>query len=80
MTDSERIADLERRVDNLEKLEREPDPFKWFPTVPAPTPHNPVGECSACGLKLYSTMGYVCNRSDCPTGLGPIMCNTHNHD
>lgn len=35
-----------------------------------PGPHEPIGECSKCGIKLYRIMGYYCPREDCPCGLG----------
>ena len=36
---------------------------------------NPVvGKCSKCGIDLYRVMGYYCNRTNCPTGLGGITC------
>lgn len=30
--------------------------------------------CSKCGIKLDTVMGYCCPRLDCPTGLGPTIC------
>lgn len=29
-----------------------------------------VGVCGQCGLQIHSVMGYVCNHTNCPTGLG----------
>ena len=33
-----------------------------------------VHNCSKCGLKLETVMGYCCPHFDCPTGLGPTVC------
>jgi len=38
--------------------------------------HNPYQTCSKCGMKLSGVMGYCCPNTDCPTGLGPIVCGT----
>ena len=45
-----------------------------MPSIP-PTPFQSTSICTKCGLKLDKVMGYVCSMPDCPTGLGPIMCN-----
>lgn len=37
-------------------------------------PHEPVGECGKCGLKLMRVMGYVCPNFNCPCGLGGSTC------
>ena|SRR5882672_2597623 len=60
-TDSEKIAELEQRIIQLERL----TPVK--PPVPSPWE---VRKCLKCGIDLLSVMGYVCPRSDCLTGLG----------
>lgn len=44
-----------------------------MPSIP-PIYQQP-STCTKCGLKLDKVMGYVCSMPDCPTGLGPIMCN-----
>lgn len=41
------------------------------PTTPPPgNPHGVVSVCGECGLEIYRTMGYSCQRNNCPTGLG----------
>lgn len=35
-----------------------------------PRPHEPIGQCPKCGLKLYRVMGYFCLQEGCPCGLG----------
>jgi hypothetical protein len=32
--------------------------------------------CTLCDLKLDKVMGYVCSRSNCPCGLGPLISST----
>lgn len=61
-----KVASLEERVRNAEKFV--PGGYWNVPQWAVPT------ACSKCGLKIEGTMGYVCNRNDCPTGLGPAIC------
>ena len=44
-----------------------------MPNIPM-NPSFPINQCSKCGLKLDTVMGYVCPNLDCPTGLGPVRC------
>lgn len=77
MTDSEKIADLERRVARLEKgIHRNGE----VPTPPIQWPATPnIGEkrnprCGKCNIELAPIMSYCCPRADCPCGLGGISC------
>lgn len=45
-----------------------------FPTYPFQT--WGMDHCKQCGLKLESTMGYVCSQPRCPTGLGGAWCSS----
>jgi hypothetical protein len=47
-------------------------PYQPFPTYTPPV-LNPV-RCTKCGIELHTSMGYVCNDIECPTGLGPVRC------
>jgi len=70
MSDHEsRIAELERRVTELEKAP------KIVPTVPGVWPPTyKLDECRKCGIKLSGVMSYSCPQKDCPTGLGSPHC------
>ena len=51
-------------------------PLAPMPT-PYPQPRPPFGygnSCPKCGITLSGIMGYSCPNSDCPVGLGPILC------
>lgn len=51
-------------------------PYAPMPT-PWPEPRPPFGykdSCPKCGITLSGIMGYSCPNSDCPVGLGPILC------
>lgn len=64
---------LNERIGVLERTQLRTVPFG--PTIPwQPLPS--FNQCTKCGLKLDTVMGYVCSQPDCPTGLGPIMCTT----
>ena len=39
-------------------------------------PYNPYKTCSKCGMDISGVMGYCCPQPNCPTGLGPVMCDT----
>lgn len=40
---------------------------------PAPGNQNgAIGVCGECGIELHRVMGYVCQKTNCPTGLGSI--------
>ena len=32
--------------------------------------------CPKCGIRLDTTLGYVCSNLDCPTGLGGVRSST----
>jgi len=66
--------EIEERLKKLEQ-ERQQIPMPLpvpFPDPPQYPPQKP--QCSKCGLQLHDVMGYVCPRTDCPTGLGPTLC------
>jgi hypothetical protein len=84
MTTADKIADLERRVVQLEQAGRRYGPIEAKPaTEPLPSwpawPAIPtIGEqrCPTCGILLSPVMGYVCGKANCPTGLGGVYCTT----
>lgn len=50
-------------------------------TLPTITPFNPLNakdnvlrptNCTQCGIRLDTVMGYCCPNIDCPSGMGPI--------
>ena len=112
MTDKEKIAELEKRILELENRNQilgpryKPcggDPWGGQPRITDgpdsywPKNDIPVGVkefldaikkernkeyplfekkiCPECGLEMAGTMGYVCPRHNCPTGMGPILCS-----
>ncbi len=78
MTDAEKIAELERRVDRLKKgIHRNGE----VPTPPITWPIMPTmgakPRCSKCNIELGSPIGYVCpNFGSCPTRLAGFSCST----
>lgn len=89
-TEEERKSRLDDQLrEFLDRLmDENPDLFK-IPVLPKwpigpdefPRPGDfptdaPIGKCNTCGIELFQVMGYACPRSDCPTGMGPIMCTT----
>lgn len=48
-----------------------------MPSIPLNPPVTEWNNCSKCGLKLESAMGYVCNNYPCPTGLGGTWCSVN---
>lgn len=61
------LEELKKRVRELERSNHPlPSPF-------APGPTFKLNQCSACGISLEGTMGYVCSNPRCPTMLGPVM-------
>lgn len=70
-----RQAALEKRVAELEQQVARQVP--WWPTHPEVS--DPVMEdvptCRVCGLRFEGVMGYVCPRSDCPSGIS--YCSAH---
>lgn len=86
MTDAEKIANLERRVAQLEQAGRRYGPIEAKPAT-EPLPSHPVWpimpaiganpRCPKCNIELSSVMGYVCSQGgNCPTGLGGFTCTT----
>lgn len=86
MTDADKIADLERRVAQLEQAGRRYGPFEAKPAT-EPPPSYPVWpimpaigakpRCPKCNMELSTVMGYVCPQGgNCPTGLGGFTCMT----
>lgn len=76
----DRIEAIERRLDKPTKFgprydPNTPDHWPW-PMLPLPDEPAKTGIefCPRCGIEMKGVMGYVCNRIDCPTGLGPVMC------
>jgi len=69
----EELVAVQRKHNNY--LEHPRDDFYPAPTYPAPPMLNSP-TCPKCGIELKGSMSYSCNRHDCPTGLGPIMCTT----
>lgn len=72
----EKCAELERRIEDLERLA-----YPWgAPSMPALPPNikpalHPlrcfdIGKCPRCGIELMPIMCYTCSQSDCPCGLG----------
>lgn len=71
------IDNLNQKVAFLEQKLKELQENRSIPTSPW-TVYGPIVErrCTKCGLKLDGPMGYCCSNSDCPSGLGPVMCKT----
>lgn len=42
--------------------------------APIIDPNRVMSVCGECGLELRMVMGYVCSKSNCPTGLGGVTC------
>ena len=61
----DKLAELEQRIKQLEQTQR---------TQPIlPQNYQPMG-CKVCGLGSDGrSMGYVCSRIDCPTGITSIQ-------
>ena len=49
-------------------------PLAPMPWSRPPYPFGPEKTCPRCGITLSGIMGYSCQNSDCPVGLGPILC------
>jgi hypothetical protein len=58
------IKDKPKKIKPLVPSPSIPSPFTW-----PPYDKTSACTCSVCGLSLQTVMGYVCNRSDCPTFL-----------
>ena len=72
MTDTARIADLERRVLQLERVARQQLPMPW--PLPLDEDRNC---CSVCGLRFEGSMGYVCANPTCPSA---VIYTSHNNE
>lgn len=73
------VDSLKRRIESLEQNQRVTQPYQPFgiPIPPITQPFQwPVDSCTKCGLKLDKVMSYCCSVPNCPTGLGPVMCDT----
>jgi len=78
-----RQADLERRINELEKLapfwpkDGTPAPYNPYPDYPVP-PWLPIDEnpvvCHICGIRARDGMFYSCNNTNCPSRV--IYCAT----
>lgn len=51
-------------------------PIKRWPSRES-APDGAVAVCGVCGLRIMPVMGYVCQRSDCPCGFGPVTCGAN---
>ena len=51
----------------------------FVPPVPyiPPNPWAEKARCSKCGIDLNQSLGYCCQNMECPTGLGPVWCQTN---
>lgn len=90
ITSGEKIAQLERRVAELERLvgiltrdrdAMQPIASPGFPSIAPQYPFIPVmpavsanPRCGKCNIELAPIMGYCCPHSDCPCGLGGFSC------
>lgn len=43
-------------------------PEEWTKSPPWPT-YEPNNRCGKCGIEFKGAMGYVCPRTDCPSGV-----------
>lgn len=60
---------------DLETVESGVPVIPPLPEIPTPTtPNDVVAICGQCGIGIYRVMGYVCQHSRCPTGLGGLVC------
>lgn len=80
MNESERLADLERRVQELERNQPNilgPRPIEpVWPVWPGPgAPFDEPIACPSCGMKWQGVMGYCCPNHGCPMGAGPTTCS-----
>jgi hypothetical protein len=65
------VRELERRVSDLDRWTLRPNRFN------DPTPKTiPVPQCPKCHISLTGVMSYTCSQKDCPTGLGPVWCQS----
>ena len=73
------VDNLKTRIDTLERHQRVTQPY----FIPQVTPNTQplqwsITQCTKCGLQLDKVMSYCCSQPDCPTGLGPVMCDASN--
>lgn len=43
--------------------------------MPLPAPYWTTKKCPKCGINCEGTMGYVCQNSPCPMGMGSPTCH-----
>ena len=77
----DRIGALEKRLAELERRVKDLEPNRLGPPIvpvpfpePNPFPSDDSSTCPKCGMKWSGVMGYVCPRTDCPMGAGPTIC------
>ena len=63
---NERMDDLERRIDALDRRVKPQRPLQQTPDFQR-TP-----ACGKCGVSFDKTMGFVCPYRDCPAGIAPV--------
>lgn len=67
--------------EKVEEKVDDPKPIPWITPEEMPPWISPTirdyGNCPKCGLKLGQVMGYCCPNTNCPTGLGPVMCQSN---
>lgn len=63
----QRFADLERRIDELERRAAEQMPIGWPPIVPKEIEQDQEPRCPVCQIEYKNMMLYCCQRSDCPS-------------
>lgn len=68
------LETYERFIDMNDIVPQKQDTLPW--TLPDPLPVTTwTKNCSKCGIKLDTVMGYVCSQPQCPTGLGGAWCS-----
>lgn len=75
------LEDSIRRIvrDELRRLVTELDQPEYQKTQGIPWPQpipstSGTTTCLACGLQAQGAMGYCCTRTDCPMGMGSVLC------
>lgn len=63
----DRLAELERRVEELELTTRRIPPLKWDDVAPIGSRKS----CPTCGIMWEGVMGYVCPNLECPVQPKP---------
>jgi len=72
----EQINKLEARIEKLENPVKTykylmPKPYSPYENVypEYSSPYQTPDRCTVCNMEFSRVMGYVCGRSDCPTGI-----------